>query len=237
MTTLLILAAALVPGPIPSDTRAQQAPVAPKLGDQGTFVLTFAGREYGTENFSIRSAEGRVEAEAEIHLRTERGGHTVEYQLSPKLVMDAEFHPQTYSWRQKGSEDYQLQVDFRASPAKSELQKPGGQKDIREFTLPKDVVILDDNVVHHYQLLADRYAQTPGGKQTFQAYIPQEAVPGVLTVQEVGQETGPNGEPSAKLRHLVVSTEASQMDLWVDASGRLERVSNASGQLVATRKP
>ncbi len=215
----------------------QQNSPPPALNDQGTFILTFAGKEYGTEKFAIRSGGGKVQAEAEINLREQEGGGRVNYQTFSKLVLDSNLQPEMYDWRMKSPNVYSLEVNFRVSPAHSELLKQGGQKDVREFALPKNVVVLDNGVVHQYELLAARYAATPGGKQAFPAYIPQEALPGVLAVQDAGMENVDLGGHSEQLRHLVVQTDVTQVDLWVDNSGRLQRVVNATAQLEATRKP
>jgi len=96
-------------------------------------------------------------------------------------------------------------------------------------------LIVDDNVVHHYQLLVDRFALKPDQEQTFNAYIPQEASPGVLNVQDVGPEEVNFAGRHEKLRHLVVSTEIARIDLWVDGQQRLQRILIPAVQLEAIR--
>lgn len=195
-----------------------------------------AGQPVGTETFDIRSTGDRVEAEAEIELRIERDGKVHEFKTFPKLVLNSALQPLTYSWNQKGSQSSQLEVDFRSSPAKTRYRTVAGEDDRRDFELPKDVVVLDDNVVHHYQLAVYRYRGTAGGKQTFQVFVPQEAMPGPLEVEETGQESVEINARLETLRHLVVSAELARIDLWVDDQQRLQRVSIPAAQLEAVRK-
>jgi hypothetical protein len=111
-----------------------------------------------------------------------------------------------------------------------------GEDDRRDFELPKDILVLDDNVIHHYQLVVCRYFRTSGGKQTFQVFIPQEALPGLLEVEETGQENVEIAGRSETLRHLLVSAEQARIDLWVDKEQRLQRISIPAAQLEAERK-
>jgi hypothetical protein len=125
--------------------------------DEGTFIISLAGQQIGTEKFRIRTTKNRVEAEAQIELRVERDGKSYEFRTSPKLVLNADLEPLTYNWNQKGSQSSRLEVDFRTSPARVLYRTVGGGDDVRDFDLPESVVVLDDNVVHHYQLVVERF--------------------------------------------------------------------------------
>ena len=190
----------------------------------------------GTETFDLRSTGDRVEAEAKVELRIQRDGKVDEFKTFPKLVLGSALQPLTYSWSQKGSQSSELEVDFRSSPAKARYRTIAGEDDRRDFELPKDILVLDDNVVHHYQLVVCRYFRTSGGKQTFQVFVPQEAMPGLLEVEETGQENVQIAGRSETLRHLLVSAELARIDLWVDKEQRLQRISIPVAQLEAERK-
>lgn len=238
MAATLAAAALLLPcGP----GRAAQDPAstaAPRsFDDHGTYVLSVAGRVYGTEKFSIRSLNDQVEAEADIELREDATGRAASTESFPKLILDSALNPRTYLWSLKGPKNYSLVVDFTGELAKTQLHRPDGKDDVREFQLQKDVVVLDNNVIHHYQILVDRFFQTAGGKQAFQAYIPQDAVPGLLTVQDAGMESVNFRGQEETLRHLVVLTDNAEMDLWVDAEQRLQRVLHAANKVEAVRQP
>lgn len=217
------------PDPPPSPASPQPA-TRRALDDQGVFVLSLAGRPVGTEKFEIRASEGRIEAKAEIELRLEQNRQPVALQAFPALIMDSEFEPVTYNWSQRGAQSSELTVDFRASPAKCRYRTMTGQQDYRDFNLPKGVVVLDDNVIHHFQVIVDRLKPPGAGRQNFKAFVPQEGLPGDLTVEDVPDA------PATKLRHLRVSTELTHIDLWVDEQERLERVSNPEAQFEAIRQ-
>jgi hypothetical protein len=208
-----------------------------ELDDRGVFILTQAGRQIGTETFTIKSSSGQVEAEARIELRAEQEGKTYDFRTSPKLVMNSDLRPLTYSWSQKGTQSSELSVDFRSTPAKAHYRTVTGEADEREFDLPNDVVILDDNVIHHYELVAQLYHRTKGGKQTFHAFVPQEALPGSLDVEDVGKEQVEVGGEERTLRHLVVTTELARIDLWTDSQDRVQRVSIPAAGIEAVRTP
>ncbi len=211
-----------------------QTPAAQNFNDAGTFVVSYAGRPIGTEKFSIRSSGKQIEAEGQISLHYNDSGKTVDLETQPKLILDAALKPLAYTWEEKSPDSNHLEVDFRSSPVRSTLRKSDGKEDIREFNFGQDLVVLDDNVVHHYELLALRYLQTPGGVRTYTGYIPQEALPGQLSVSEASAGKSPGQEKDQK--HLIVATESLRVDLWVDGAGRVERVSFPSAQIEAVRK-
>jgi hypothetical protein len=214
---------------------ARPASTARKLNDHGVFTISLAGQRIGTENFDIRSSDDRIEAKAAIQLRVTQNGKAVELKSFPDLVLSSQFEPLTYTWIQKGSQSSQLEVDFRKSPAKCRYRTLIGGEDNRDFDLPKDVVVLDDNVLHQYELVVNRLTPSGAGPQTFKAFIPQEAVPGVLTVEEIGFDSSEtNAQP--RLRHLRVSTELTRIDLWVDQQRHLQRVAIPATQFEAVRK-
>jgi hypothetical protein len=231
----VLLAGATV-SPRPSRAAPPGFSPAGSIEDHGVFVVSVNGQPLGTETFDIRSRDDRVEAEAKINLRIEHDGKIEEFKTFPKLILNGSLEPMTYSWSQKGPQSSQLEVDFQSSPAKVHYRTVAGEDDRRDFVLPKDVLVLDVNVVHHYQLAVYRYHQTAGGKQTFQVFVPQEAMPGSLEVEEAGQESVEINAHSETLQHLVVAAELARIDLWVDAQQRLQRVSIPAAQLEAVRK-
>lgn len=209
---------------------------AAELDDTGMFTVSVSGKPIGSERFEIRSDRDGVEAEAKIELRVEQQGKTMEFKLSAKLVLNSNLQPLTYTWSQKGPQSSQLTVDLRTSPAKTRYKTVTGEDDQRDFELPKDVVILDDNVFHQYQLLLYRFLRTPGKKQTFRAFVPQEALPGVVELMDKGQEPVEVGARTETLRHLVLTTELKRIDLWADNQGHVQRISIPDGQLEALRE-
>ncbi len=166
----------------------------------------------------------------------EQDGKTLEVRTSPHLILNPQLRPLSYTWSQKGTQSSQLSIDFHSSPARAQYKTVTGESDRRDFKLGKDVMVLDDNVVHHYQLVVDRYDQTSKGKQTLNAFIPQEALPGEITVEDVGAEPVSVRGESLNLRHLTLTTDLARVDLWVDNQDHLQVVSVPVAQLQAVRK-
>jgi len=217
--------------------QSQQTAAAANLDERGAYTISLHGRPIGTEKFSIRSVPEGIEASADIQLRVSQQGRNIALKSNTQLLMNSRFEPQTYSVRQSGSPDFNLLVDFRSSPATSKLHASGqAEDDTRTIVLSKDVAILDDNVIHHYQILVDRFALKPEKRQTFAAYIPQEATPGTLTLEQLGKEeiNLPGGKRT--LTHLVMKTELVQIHLWLDDENRLQRLYNPSQEIEAIRK-
>lgn len=220
-------------------TLAQEAPGNPprtNVDDEGVFEILLAGRPTGTESFKIHSSPGKVEAQAEIYLHVEQNGKTVVIQSFPDLVMDPQLRPVTYTWNQKGPQSSRLEMDFRGKLAKVRYKTVSGNEDNRAFGLQPDVAVLDDNVVHHFQLIIDRYREMGGGKQTFHVFVPQEALPSLMTVQDAGNAPVTTDGNTANLRHLLITTDITHVDLWVDDQQRIQRVSVPGAQLEAIRK-
>ena len=220
-------------------TLGQETPGNPRLvnvDDEGVFVISLGGRPVGTERFKIHSSQGKVEAQGEIRLQLEQNGKTVSVQSFPDLVLDPQLRPVAYTWNQKGPQSSRLEVDFSGKLARVRYKTISGNEDNRDFALPPDVVVLDDNVVHHYQLIIARYQAMGGGKQTFRVFVPQEALPSLLTVEDMGNAATAIDGVTANLRHLVITTDITHIDLWVDDQQHIERFSVPEAQLEAIRK-
>jgi hypothetical protein len=218
---------------------AQQAPGNPgpvSVDDEGVFEISVGGRPVGSESFKIHSSTTGVEARGEIRLSLQQNGKTLNVRSFSDLVMDTQLHPLSYKWSQQGPQSSRLEADFRSAPARVRYKTVNGSEDDRTFQLPPDVSILDDNVIHHFQLIVARFEAMGGGKQTLPVFVPQEALPSVLTIEEMGSGEGPGDAAEAHLRHLVITTDVTQLALWVDEEQHLQRVIVPAAQLEALRK-
>jgi len=219
---------------------AQQAPGNPAPvraeDDEGVFEISVGGRPVGSESFKIHSSAGRVEARGEIRLNLEQNGKAMNVRSFPDLVLDSQLHPLTYTWSQQGPQSSRLEVDFRSNPARVRYKTVNGSEDDRTFQLPLDVAVLDDNVIHHFQLIVARFEAMGGGKQTLPVFVPQEALPSVLTIEEMADGGGPGDAAEAHPRHLLITTDVTHLELWVDAQQHLQRVVVPAAQLEALRK-
>lgn len=213
-----------------------QGLIAADITDRGVFIINLAGRPIGTETFEIKTGKGQVSAEARVQLRVEQQGKTLQFESSPKLILDSDLRPLAYEWSQRGAQSSRLEINLRETPAVAKYHTVTGEDDSRQFDLPRDVIILDNNVIHHYQLAVQRFRDAGGSKQTFHAFIPQEALPGSLTIEEIGREAVDVGGRERRLNHLVLTTDNAKLDLWVDDHDRVQRISIPGAQLDVVRK-
>lgn len=209
---------------------------AEDLKDHGVFVLKLAGKQIGSETFDIAPKNETVEASAKIELRVEQEGKTVEFKTAPRLVLTADLNPVSYEWSQKGARSSDLKVDLRTSHVTAKYRTVAGAEDVREFELPPGLIILDNNVIHHYQIAVYRYRRAGGGKQSFRAFIPQEALPGALEIDDAGPDRTDVGGRELLLEHLTVTTDNARVDLWIDDKDRLQKIAIPAGQLEVYRK-
>ncbi|MBI4166657.1 MAG: hypothetical protein HY508_13080 [Acidobacteria bacterium] len=204
--------------------------------DRGVFILKIGGKQMGTETFEIVTRKDAVEASAKIDLRVHQDGKSVEFKTSPHLVLTPDLNPVSYEWSQKGAQSSDLQVDMRGPRATAKYKTVTGAEDVREFELPPGLVILDNNVIHHYQIAVLRYRRAGGGKKTFRAFIPQEALPGALEIEDAGPDRTEVGGRDQLLEHLVMTTDNARIDLWIDGQDRLQKLAIPAAQLEVFRK-
>ena len=229
------LTSAIVAMQIFSSCQALAAP-PPSDNDRGSFVVTMAGQQIGTETFEIRTQKGQVEATGKVDLRVIQEGKTLDFKTTAKLTLTSDLAPQNYEWDQKGAQSSRLEVDLSSTPATARYRTVAGGDDVREFDLPRNVLILDSNLIHHFELALMRFRRAGGSKQTFPAFVPQQALPGSLSIEETGEENVDIDGKSKKLRHLVLTTENAQIDLWADGQDRLQKLSISAAQLVVIRQ-
>jgi hypothetical protein len=233
----MALAALLAGVPAAGPLMGQAPSAAPAdLNDHGTFEIFAAGQSIGTETFAIGVGSNQIAAQGNVHLQVEQNGKKIEVRTSSNLTLDLQMIPLSYTWNQKGAQSSQLSIDFHTQPVRARFKTVNGQDDWRDLNLDPDVVVLDDNVIHHYQLAIARYDQAKGGTQAFRAFIPQEATPGVITLKFVGSESATVEGDKRTLRRFLLTTELAQISLWADDQGHLQLVSAPDAQFQAMRK-
>lgn len=208
----------------------------PVVADRGIFEISIAGHDIGSERFQIIPAGERIVAKAEIELHAQKEGKDLVFRSFPDLVLDSHLQPLSYRWELKGSGTSRLEIDFTRVPSNARYHTAAGKEERREFLLPKDVVVLDDNVLSQYEILVQRYDKTSRGRQVFNAFIPQEGLPGKVLVVGTGVESVSVKGVSKSLRHLLLTTDLARIELWADPQGRLWRVSVPTLRFDAVRQ-
>lgn len=200
--------------------------------DHGTFIVALNGERVGTERFEIHARDAQVEARAETTLTV----NGTRFETSSNFTLNAGLNPLTYRWNQTAPQRSSLQIDFGSGGVRARYNTVRGRRDTRQFDLPSDSIILDDNAVYQYEIAIMRYNRTSGGTQTFHALIPQEGLPGIITLASVGTEAIAIGNKQESCRHLILTTDMARVDLWVDPEQHLQKMEIAASSLIAMRE-
>ncbi len=208
------------------------APQAAVL-DRGTFRLTLAGQDVGTETFTIRQDgagpaavtiaqatvaldTGRVSQELTSWLRiSPAGGRVAEYRLNV----------------QGGSQE-QITGTVGGGRFSARIVSPSGEM-MREYLASSGAIIVDDGLTHQYYFLAQRAGRASARVPVL---IPRQSRQVIATVTETGTTGIDIGGRRTDARHLVVSAAGQpERELWVDARGRVLRLAVPTLDFVATR--
>ena len=223
--TPLTLGVALALGALPAQAQG--------VLDRGTFRLTLAGQEVGSESFTIRQdgtgAAAVTVAQGSVALDTGK----VAQELTSWLRMSATgARPAEYRLNVQGSSQEQITGSVAGGRFSARIVSPAGEM-MREYLASDGAVVVDDGLVHQYYFVAQR-AGSAGTRVAL--LIPRESRQVIATVSAGGSEPIDIGGKRVDARLLRVSGAGlPERQLWVDAQGRVLRFSIPSRGFVATR--
>lgn len=211
---LALLALLAVPG------HAQRA-------DEGVFDLRIDGQRAGTEEFSIRQTGAETVATGRIRLRT--SGGTLD--ITPRLrTTGSNGEPVAYQVDVDGDNPRKIVGSVGGGRFSARISSPAGEQ-LREFVASTGAVVLDEDVAHHYALLAER---RPQGRLAI--LVPRNNRQVLATVQTRGEESIEIAGQQVRATHLVVRPDgAGERHVWVDGANRVLRVEIPERSYVATR--
>jgi hypothetical protein len=197
--------------------RPQKPPASVLSEDRGKLVITVNGQAAGAEDFSItRDGNGWVaKGTTEV-----RGANGMSH-LSSELRLSAAGVPTRYFWITDSNKRASSTTEFQGMTARITLDLGEGKPIRQDYTFTAPVIVLDDNLYHHYEILARVYNWQTRGPQTFAVLIPQEQSPGMITVESLG----PTNTATGRLEQLSVRTPDLEVMLYLDATHRLMRLS------------
>src|SRR5512140_1199118 len=191
--------------------------------DRGTFRLTVAGQEVGTDTFTIRQDgagpaaitiaqgtvaldTGRVAQELTSWLRVSpAGGRAAEYRLNIQ-----------------GGAHEQITGAIAGGRFSARIVSPAGEM-MREYLASDGAVVVDEGIAHQYYFLAQRAGSAASRVPVL---VPRESRQVLATVTAAGSDAIDIGGQKVQARHLVVSASGrADRELWLDADGRVLRVS------------
>ena len=196
--------------------------------DEGSFTITRNGQTVGREEFTIRSTPGASGAQF-----VARG--TVSYpdrRLAPALSADSSGAPLQYQVEVRAGSEMEEMLSGRVGRGRfsARIQTPKGES-AREYIVADGALIIDDDVFHQYFFLA-----RAGRAGTVPVVVPRRNVQISMQVAQQGEEQlSIGGRPLAARRLLLTEPGGATRDVWVDASGRVLKVSIPARGVLAVR--
>jgi hypothetical protein len=228
MGIVCIHAASAAPRPASAARPAGSAPVF--SADKGKLLITINGQAVGSEDFEI-SPSGSVWIERSSMSAHVPGGPDIK--ATGQLRLSPEGAPLHYDWSAEAQKKATGSVDFSGPMAKC-LADLGGPSPLRkDFTFPSPLIaVLDNNLYYQFGVLAHVYDWKAGGKQTIPVLIPQDMVPGSISVESLGEQAAGNGKYEA----VRVSSPDLEIMLYLDARHRMMRLEVPSSNVVIERE-
>jgi hypothetical protein len=202
--------------------------------DSGVFEIFASNNPIGTESFRIQRSDSGWQVSSELQLDTGGGKKASE---SATLVLDAALRPVSYLRKQQAPLTGELSVQFGTSETTLIATAGGSEPQEQVFYLPaNDLVVLDTNFFHQYTLLLRMYNRETAGAQPFHVFIPQEALPGTISLQYGGREAVGTGRQAADLDHYQAVTDELQIEIWATPQGAIQRLSIPQANLDVVRR-
>ena len=200
------------------DTKKKTTP-APGVvsADRGKFRIFSDGQQVGTEEFSVAPSGSDWISRGSVEIKVPGAPSS---QVSGELRLAADGRPLSYQWTSQSPKKNSGAILFEGTTAKMEIRAEGGAPFTQEFQFDSpQVVILDNNLYHHYALLARLFDWNAKGVQTFSVLIPQDLTPGTVTAEWAG----PRDLDGIKTELLRVRSSDLEIELYV-ADGKLVRM-------------
>ena len=220
----------LVSAPAAGQKQKQTTGPGVFVPDKGKLRILLDGQPVGTEDFEISpSGEGwTAKGSTDVHV-PDAGRNRV----SATLELRADGAPKSYEWTSQGEKKNSAHVTFDGGNAKIILEMEGARPFQQELSYGTPlVVVLDNNLYHHYEILARVYNWEKKGAQTFPVLIPQDMTPGTITAQATGSQTV-DGKTYEGLR---VATADLEVMLYLDSAHRLMRLDVPAAKVSVLRE-
>lgn len=198
--------------------------------DKGKFKILINDNPVGHEEFEITQNGGVWTGKGTTHISPEGSPAAV---VTGTLTLEPNGDPISYEWTAQSDKTNSAHIAFANSIAKMTVQLQGSRPFDQELTFNSThVVVLDDNLYYQYAILARVYDWNRRGTQTFPVLIPQELLPGTITVDWAGAVSA----EGKSYEGLKVVTSDLQVTLYLDSSHRLMRLEVPSSKAAVVRE-
>jgi len=198
--------------------------------DKGKFNILLDGKSVGKEEFEIAPNGAGWLAKGTTQINTGDGPAA---QVTGNLTLQSNGAPMAYDWVSKTDKTNSAHIIFANGIAKISLEVQGARPYEQELSFNSPLVaVLDNNMYHHYAVLARLYDWSKRGAQTLPVLIPQEITPGTITAEATGSASS-GGKTYEGLR---VTTSDIEVLLLLDANHRLMRLEVPASKVVVVRE-
>lgn len=204
--------------------------------DQGTFAVSLAGRQVGTEEFTIRRAglnrDDALFATATVSLR--RDGATQQIRLLLRATPDTglpkcQGNEPCYQIDVEGPDALSLRLGLSGRRYVARILDSTGEE-IREFPAAAQTRILETDVAHLYYFLRDQ-----GEGAECAILSPRDRSNTTLVAGPSSEEQIQLGPNVVEARRVVFSAGDDRRIVWFDRLGRVLRVSVPADNYLAER--
>jgi hypothetical protein len=235
LSAVLLLAAAVLPAPPRlAGAQPQKKPAPPGAGgvlsdERGKFRAYLDGQAVGTEDFALLRSGSEWICRGTSEVSIPGGGKEG---VTAELRLASDGSPVSYTWNTKGQKKVTGEARFAGSTVSMQVRAEGGQPFTQEFQFETGkIIVLDNNLYHHYLLLARLYDWNARGAQVFSVLIPQDLTPGTVTAEW----TGPQEVGGAKYETLRVKSADVELTLYISA-GKLARIAVPDSKVEVVRE-
>jgi len=200
--------------------------------DEGTFTVTRQGTRIGREEFRImkQPVAGGVEYVA-------RGlGAYGDRRITAALQTGATGTPLRYQVDVKNGADVEARLTAQIVHGRlsTQVRTVRGEA-ASEFAAGDGTIIVDDEIYHQYYFLS-LSGRLTGASGEVSVLVPRRNVQGIVHVSRGGVDPVTiGGQSVAATRYVLSAPGAPERQVWLDANGRVLKVSVPSQGIVALR--
>jgi hypothetical protein len=198
--------------------------------DKGKLNILLDGKSVGREEFEITTSGGGWIAKGTTRINPPQGASST---VTGTLTLQPDGAPISYEWTSQAEKTNGAHILFANGVAKITLQMQGAHAFEQDLSFGSPfIAVLDNNLYHQYGVLARVYNWARRGAQSYSVLVPQELLPGTVTVDSVGAVSA-DGKTYEGLK---VSTSDLEVILYLDTNHRLMRLEVPSAKVVVVRE-
>jgi hypothetical protein len=198
--------------------------------DKGKFKVLVDNNQIGQEEFEIFSNGGNWVAKGTTHLSAPGSPAAT---VTGNLTLQPDGAPLSYEWTSQADKNNSAHVLFANNVARMTVQLGTAHSFEQDLTFSTPlIIVLDNNLYYQYAVLARVYDWSKRGTQNFSVLIPQELLPGNITVDWAGAVSA----EGKSYEGLKVTTNDLQVVLYLDNNHRLMRLEVPSSKAAVVRE-